>query len=111
MELKEFVKETLLQIITGVKEAQEALVQYGAVINPAYIKEGAEKSTPIDNKMRVVQDVLFEVALASSSGEATKSGIGVMLASIGGGVNKSIDEKSTFTTGITFSVPISRHRW
>ena len=35
MELKDFVKETLLQITQGIKEAQEATEEYGSVINPS----------------------------------------------------------------------------
>ena len=34
MELKEFVTETLMQIIEGIKDAQEKSSELGAIINP-----------------------------------------------------------------------------
>ena len=40
MELKDFVKETLLQITQGIKEAQEATEEYGSVINPSSYNSG-----------------------------------------------------------------------
>jgi len=34
MELKEFIKETITQIVEGVVEAQTTISKYGAEINP-----------------------------------------------------------------------------
>lgn len=106
MELKEFIKETLLQIVIGVKDAQEASAKYGAAINPAIIKKGDVMTTRIGDEDRTVQNVSFEVALASSSGESVNKGVGVMLASIGAGINKNKDDKSSTTTGIKFTIPV-----
>lgn len=36
MELKDFIKETILQIIAGVKNAQEEVIQFGAYVS-AYV--------------------------------------------------------------------------
>ncbi|HBX44444.1 MAG TPA: hypothetical protein DEG28_00925 [Porphyromonadaceae bacterium] len=107
MELKEFIKETLLQIITGVRDAQTESAEYDAIVNPANIEKGDVMVTHIDNNVRTVQNICFEVALASSSSEATKAGIGVMLAYIGGGINKNTDGQNSITTGIKFTIPIA----
>ena len=34
MELKEFVSNSIVQIIEGVKEAQDKAGQFGAIVNP-----------------------------------------------------------------------------
>ena len=43
MDLKDFVKETLVQITEGVKEAQEECKKSGCRINPEYKQEGRRK--------------------------------------------------------------------
>lgn len=54
MELQEFVKETLLQITIGVKEAQEAVKEYGAVVNPKQYKSTSD-ATNARVKMNTIQ--------------------------------------------------------
>ncbi|MBV7412942.1 hypothetical protein [Aeromonas sp. sif2433] len=63
MQLDEFVKATIMQVVKGVKDAQEEAAEYGAVVNPrpngGY---GHPRETP----------VAFDVALTvtgTSSGE------------------------------------------
>ena len=38
MELKDFVRETIVSIVTGVKEAQDAVTGTGARINPVGLR-------------------------------------------------------------------------
>lgn len=106
MELKDFVKETLLQITQGVKEAQEATFEYGAVINPGTYASGENYNhAVIKNKKYPIQDVEFEVALTATTGEGNKSGIGVAFGAFAIGGNKSTEEKNISVTNIKFTVP------
>lgn len=106
MELQEFVKETLLQITKGVKEAQEATIEYGAVINPSCYASGEEYNhAVIKNRKYPIQDVEFEVALTATTGEGNKSGIGVAFGAFAIGGNKSTEEKNISVTNIKFSIP------
>lgn len=106
MELKEFVRETLLQITQGVKEAQEATSEYGAVINPsAYAHDSDYDYAVIKNKKLPVQNVEFEVALTATTGEGSKSGIGVAFGAFAIGGNKSTEENNVSVTNIKFTIP------
>lgn len=107
MELQEFVKETLLQITIGVKEAQEAVKEYGAVVNPKQYKSTSDATNArVKNEYYPVQNINFEVALTSSTGEESKSGIGVLLGSFNIGANKNDESKSVAVTSIKFNIPL-----
>ena len=100
MELQEFVKETLLQITIGVKE-------YGAVVNPKQYKSTSDATNArVKNEYYPVQNINFEVALTSSTGEENKSGIGVLLGSFNIGANKNDESKSVAVTSIKFNIPL-----
>ena len=62
MDLAEFVKATLVQIIDGVRQAQAVAAEHGAVIGP--IEYGMRKNTTASDD-RSVQTVEFDVAVAA----------------------------------------------
>lgn len=99
MELDEFVTTTLIQVMKGVKNAQQqwaAEMQGGGVINPSF----GELKT-------IVQEVKFDVAVTAGKKTETGGGGGVKVfaaADISGKVNHST-ENSTVSR-IAFSVPI-----
>ena len=92
MELQEFVKETLLQITKGVKEAQEEARSYGGVVNPRLVQDAT--------------NVEFEVGLTESSEDKTKKGIGVLLGGLKGGIDGSDSRTTSSVTKIRFTVPL-----
>lgn len=106
MELKDFIKETLIQIVQGISEAQEALADTDCAINPSETRSGSYTTAFIKNKSRIVQDVDFNIALTSSSNSENKTGIGVMLGSIGLGGNHTSTDGNISNTNISFSVPV-----
>lgn len=106
MELKDFVKETLIQIVQGISEAQDALADTDCAINPCETKNGDYATAYIKNKSRIVQDVDFNIALTSSTNSENKTGVGVLLGSIGLGGNQTSTDGNTSNTNISFSVPV-----
>ncbi|RHO73391.1 hypothetical protein DW083_05970 [Parabacteroides sp. AF48-14] len=106
MELKDFIKETLVQIAQGIEEAQVELAETDCIINPRDIKEDGFANVIIKNKRHTVQCVDFNIALTSTSESADKAGIGVMLGSFGIGGNRTSSDGSTSNTSISFSVPV-----
>lgn len=64
MELKDFIRETLVQITNGVIEAQEIIKETGCYINP----EGFHISEPVrsgyDKEYRHVQKVKMSIAIS-----------------------------------------------
>lgn len=113
MELKDFVRETLLNIVQGVKEAQDVCGIEGAIISPRNAGQLGQKAQ-IKNKLHYVQIVDFEVVLGEDrtkeTGSTNKGVIGVVLSVVGfrGEVNKSNkqEEGNTAQTCVKFSVPV-----
>ena len=83
MELRDFISETLIQIVQGINDAQKALKETECVINPRNIEQGDYAKAIIKNKAHVVQDVSFNIALTSTSSDG-----------------------NTSNTNISFSVPV-----
>lgn len=106
MELNEFIKETLLQITQGVKEAQEAVQDHNGIVNPAEVNGSTMLSTHVEDKKRLVQVVDFEVGLTATDETNSKKGIGVALGAIKGDAGNNKGSKNTTATKIKFSIPI-----
>lgn len=110
MELREFVSETLTQIIAGVKDAQEATIDTGAVISPGefYIRPPESKRGPVNVHFAgPLQYVSFDVAVTKSDVEEKKGGLGVFFGPVGiGGQGKSETQDSAINK-IQFSVPVA----
>ena len=105
MELKEFIEETLMQIVEGVKSAQGRGLVFGAVINPGYVDAKEQRAT-YNSVGYTINEVEFEVTLTVTEGIENKKGIGVAFGNFAiGGQNKS-DVNNTSLTKIKFSVPV-----
>lgn len=104
MELKEFIKQSLVEIIDGVVEAQAYAKQKGARINPQRSK--SQSSIVTDAWGAIGQDVEFDVAVVSneSVGGEIKTGISVIGIGIGG--QASSDRSNATQNRIKFSVPL-----
>ncbi|KAA6323019.1 hypothetical protein EZS27_027505 [termite gut metagenome] len=103
MELKEFVKETLIQIVDGVQEAQRGIKGLNSVINPKILIERGSRGEKYDSKTYTVD---FEVVLTRGDAEGNNIGIGVLFGAITiGGKTKAATEKVS-ATSVRFSVPI-----
>ena len=111
MELKEFIKETLAQIIDGIKEAQEANAGKGAKIHP---NELYELRTDVlkyknhgDEKARGYVTVIdFEIGLTDKTSDEKTGGLGVSFASIAIGGSKKKAEGAESVTSIKFEIPV-----
>lgn len=73
MQLDEFVKTTILQVIKGVKDAQVEAIEFGAIVNPR-ANGGLGEQT--------ATDVSFDVALSVTGTSAEEMGGRVAIASI-----------------------------
>lgn len=112
MELKDFVEQTLVQIVQGVRAAQASLDISGAnaKINPTTYMRGGEKlldnSLYRQNDLQIAQMVEFDVAVTAEEGKGTKGGIGIMVGAIGLGAQGQSDARQTSENRIKFKVPI-----
>ncbi len=105
MDLKDFVKETLVQITEGVKEAQEECKKSGCRINPEYKKDGKKERYTDDNNP--VTEVHFKVGLSSDSSEKDKGGIAVSFATVVLGHSNEHGDSYSSDTSVEFSIPVA----
>ena len=107
MELKEFVKETLVQITIGVKDAQDECIKLGGLINPML-----QVATCNDVKYRhddsdyPATKVCFKVGLTESDTKGGKTGIGVFLGKISLGKETNKETETQTLTSVEFSVTV-----
>lgn len=99
MQLDEFVKATIMQVVKGVSDAQEEAAEFGAVVNPRELEgKGRRKETSI----------AFDVALTVTGTNSEEVGGKLTVASIlslGGKVTESDARQET--SRIQFDVAVS----
>jgi len=108
MDLRDFVKNTLTQIVDGVIDAEKELGEKGASVNPVggYFDQKQLGRRPWSFKDGITETVEFDVALTNAEKEGTSGGIGVLLGSINLGAKGSSEESISSVTRIKFSVQI-----
>jgi hypothetical protein len=82
MNQKEFLTQTMVQIMEGVQEAQEQVGS--ALVNPPAQRDGNLVAREDQRSWRYVHKVEFDVAVTVSSGTEAKAGGNLMVAFIGG---------------------------
>lgn len=105
MELKEFIKAAITDITEAVSELQEEL-KNGTVINPTLARAGSDKTLLVENEVRIIERLDFDIAVTASedsgiSGNA-KAGIRVFGAKMGA----ETKEKTENVSRLTFSIPV-----
>ena len=114
MELRRFIKETLLQIAQGIEDASNALDQTTAIVNPRNI---AGSGGTIDSKVygylatdksfrQAVQSINFDVAISAEHGTETKGGIGIVVGTVALGSQGKSDASNTSQSRIQFTIPM-----
>jgi hypothetical protein len=108
MELKDFVSETLKQVMEGVKVAQKFSKESGGKINPKGIYTTSTTSHPqlytTDNEL--VQVIEFDVAVTATESDKAKGGIGIFVGAFGIGAQGESGNQNSAINRIQFKVPI-----
>lgn len=108
IELKDFIKETLKQVIDGVIAAQEYGTTKGAAVNPGNFRYGpATRECLIDEGNNgIVQPIAFDVAVTNVEENKIKGGIGVFVGPVGFGSQGQSGATNSSVSRIAFSVPV-----
>jgi hypothetical protein len=107
MELSEFVKETLVQITNGVKEAQEKCREQGGLVNPMIKVPFSNKERfEISDEYYPLTNVSFKVGLTENKGTENKKGIGVFLSTVLAGTEQTTGSNYQSITSIEFGVNV-----
>jgi hypothetical protein len=109
MNLEDFVSQTLVQIVSGVKKAQAETAPLGAEVNPHLNSPHTElgKLGFLWAGGRAVQVVHFDVALTVVEGTGTKGGIGVFSGAINLGSSGQSSSENRSVSHIKFGVPLA----
>ncbi len=105
MDLKDFVKITIEQIVEGAALAQESIKEHGAIVNPNgmnFFKDG--QRSIYDHAMPL--EVKFDVGLTSTDKSGSSEGIGVFLGSISLGKKNDSAVEQVAVTKVQFTVPL-----
>lgn len=108
MELQEFIKQSIVQIINGVIDAQKEVVDKGASINPSglHLKNDQVKGHAITNDGNVTQHIEFDVAVTTTEGTGTKGGIGVVAGVLALGSQGQSSESTQAVSRLKFTIPV-----
>ena len=108
VELKDFVRESLVQIVEGVREAQGEAVKSDGQINPVdlSIKIGSGATVSYSRDGRIAQLCEFDVAVSATEGSSAEAKIGVFSAIVGAGAKGQIGEQAQTLSRTKFTVPL-----
>lgn len=109
MELSDFIKSTILDILKGVedakKESGKALIPTGGHIGRGSIP--CMESSIVEVETKCFSNIEFEVSISENAKDGSKSGIGVLLGSFSLGANNSSETSNGAYTRIKFNIPIN----
>lgn len=111
MDIKDFIKESLLQIVDGITEANAALEAEGASIpTSGVVGDGVLWSVVKDGKKdKAVQfmRVDFDLAVTVTQGDNIKAGGGVSIASLfNAGASSEESNQSQSVSRIKYTIPL-----
>jgi len=112
MDIKDFVKEALLQITAGVKDAQEQVRDSGGYVNPSVVASAPGKAEMAhfalmesgQNVFLVDFDVAVSVAESTEGGAGAKLAVASLFSLQAGGKAGATSES---TSRIKFKVPLA----
>lgn len=107
MDLKDFVSQTLIQIVEGVVTASARVAELGGAVSPEYhAKTEGTLGQSRDGKARPVQAVEFDVAVVAGSESSVEAGGGLKISVLSVGAKGSGTDREQTTSRIQFVVPL-----
>jgi len=104
MELKDFIKGTLVEIIKAITEAQQEVKESGAQISP---QEFGKVERARTNNNASIYEIEFDIGVTATDSSGVKGGIGVFLAGLGVGTKAEASESNIAQNRIKFKIPIA----
>lgn len=115
MDIKEFIKETLSQIVEGKNEANQQMGSKGAFVSSSNLQEnngqpkgGTTYYEDSNNRRRVVREIDFDISVSVSDTSQTEGKGGLQVYSLfhaNGGVENCSSSNSSHR--IKFSIPLA----
>ena len=105
MELNEFVKQALVQVIEGVRDAQA--VEGKEFVNPRIINPAPSGRIREKVNGQLVHDVSFDVAITTEDSSGSKAGGKISVLGLNAGADIDENLLSRTVSRIKFTVPIA----
>jgi len=110
MDLKEFVSETLVSIVEGVKEAQDRTQELDSFVNPGGLMRNVQNvadNQVWDNRTNnFAQQVTFDVAVTAEDSSKGGAKIKVLSGILGGDIGGEKGNKNSIASRVQFTVPV-----
>lgn len=113
MELKEFIKQSIIQVTEAIIESNEELKDKNAIVNPAGVQVnsgnsqayGRESLEP-KHQSRIVQKLDFDVAVIVQDEQSAGAGAKISVMSLKLGAEGGVNYSNKLESRIKFAVPI-----
>lgn len=102
MELKEFIKTTLRDIASAVKESQEELQAFNCSVNPPVNGDKAD----FERGANRIHKIEFNLALSAEDKETSKAGVGIVHV-IKAGLSNESTGSTTSNTNLKFDINVT----
>ena len=111
MELKDFVKQTLVQIVKAVEEAQSEVNRsaVGAIVSPGrgdMFGGNARTKGAVSARGGFIEDISFDLAITTVDISAKQGQAGIFVWSVGVGGKTKSENQNTTVSRIQFSIPV-----
>lgn len=111
MELKEFIKTAVSDIVSAVSELQTELAENGAIVNPPLPHPISNGSVNVGKGNEPIQRLTFDVALTTTETNSVdggaKGGVAIFSAKVGAGQQSSSQNMSRLSFAIPVVLPVA----
>lgn len=106
MELKTFIKQSLLDISEAIDEIQENNSS-GIVVNPIASNNGKNNLTYVNGKSVSIKEIKFDVAVIASNDIKAEGGGGINVIGAKFGASGEVLDKNETASRIQFEIPVA----
>lgn len=106
MDLRKFIAETLTQIIGGISDAQENMLEFQKGENSDYTAPYVNPN-PVSENHKKLNDIEFDVAVTVSEGNSAEGGGGLSVMGVSIGGKGASEQTNSSVSRIKFSIPVS----
>ena len=106
MDLRKFIAETLTQIIGGINDAQQNMLEFQKDENSDYTAPYVNPN-PVSDHSKKLSDIEFDVAVTVSNGKSAEGGGGLSVMGVSIGGKGASEQTNSSVSRIKFSIPVS----
>lgn len=110
MDLQDFVSETIVSIVSGIKDAQEKTKEQGASVNPGGLMrktDAVSNNSTWDNRTNnFTQPVAFDIAITAEDSAKGGAKVKVLSGLLNGDLGGEKGSKNVLASRIQFTVPV-----